>query len=159
MIKFGEIQSGKGYQLIITPNCSISWRQLVVFYIGTCCLALIIALFFTLQGQWLILPFSGLEMLALGGALYISSRKAHYREVITSSDERIKIEKGIRQIKQKWVFEQPWVRLLDETYDHRRGRRKIALGSHGSYVEVGGFLSDLEKDELAFRLKGCIISR
>ena len=120
---------------------------------------MIIALFFALQGQWLIVPFSGLEMLALGGALYISSRKAHCREVITSCDERVKIEKGIRRIKHQWVFEQSWVRLLDETYDREKGHRKIALGSHGSYVEVGGFLSDIEKDELAFRLKDCIISR
>lgn len=159
MIKFGEIESGNGYRLIITPNCSISWRHLVIFYIGTCCVAMIIALFFALQGQWLIVPFSGLEMLALGGALYVSSRKAHYREVITSSDERVKIEKGIQRIKHQWVFERSWIRLRDETYDREKGHRKIALGSHGSYVEVGGFLSDVEKDELAFRLKDCIISR
>ena len=159
MIKFGEIKSGKGYRLIITPNCSISWRHLVIFYIATCCVAMIIALFFALQGKWLIVPFSGLEMLALGGALYISSRNSHYREVITSSDKRVKIEKGIRRIRHQWVFERCWLRLQDESDDGEKGRRKIALGSHGTYVEVGGFLSDIEKDELAFRLKDCIISR
>ena len=157
MIKVGEIQSEKGFRLVITPNCSISWQQLVLFYLGTCCLALTIGLFFSLQGQWLVLPFSGLEMLVLGVALYITSRKAHYREVITTSDKRVKIEKGVRRIQQEWVFDRSWVKLVDETYDGNRNRRKIALGSHGSYVEVGEFLSDLEKDELAFRLKDCII--
>jgi uncharacterized membrane protein len=31
------------------------------------------------------------------------------------------------------------------------------LGAHGKYVEVGNFLDNLEKDELAFQLKDCII--
>jgi len=157
MIRIDETQSGNVYRLILMPNCSISWRQLVIFYLGTCCLAMIIGLIFTLQGQWLVLPFSGLEMMALGTALYITSRKVHCREVITANGDRVKIEKGMRGIKQQWVFERCWIRLLDEVRGEKKRNRKIALGSHGHYVEVGNFLSHFEKDELAFRLKDGII--
>ena len=143
--------------MILTPNCSISWRQLVVFYLGTCVLAMIIALLFSLQGQWLVVPFSGLEMIALGVALYITSRKVHKREVITVNSKKVKVEKGIHKAEQSWTFERDWIRLQDDIFGDVRRRRKIALGSHGSYVEVGEFLSNPEKDELAFRLKDCII--
>jgi len=36
-------------------------------------------------------------------------------------------------------------------------RRKLELGCHGSCVEVGEFPNNFEEDELAFRLKDCII--
>jgi len=55
---------------VLSPNCSIAWRDLVMFYLLTCVIALSIGVFFTLQGLWLVLPFSGLEMLALGYCLY-----------------------------------------------------------------------------------------
>jgi len=157
MIRLDEISSNSGCRLILTPNCSISWRQLAVFYLGTCVLAITIALLFTLQGQWLIVPFSGMEMMALGIALYLTSRKVHRREVITVGKERVKIEKGIHKADQSWTFERSWIRLRDEFFGENQCHRKLALGSHGSYIEVGEFLSNLEKDELAFRLKDCII--
>jgi len=159
MIRIDEIHSGDGYRLVLTPNCSMSWRQLLAFYLFTCALAVVIGLLFTLQGQWLILPFSGLEMLVLGLALWITSRKVNRREIITVNDDRIRIEKGRHRPEQQWVFKRCWVRLLDEIGGEDRPRRKLALGSHGHYVEVGDFLSNIEKDELAFRLKGCIISQ
>ena len=158
MIRIDEIHAGTGYRLILTPNCSMSWRQLLAFYLLTCALAIIIGLLFTLQGQWLILPFSGLEMLILGSALLITSRKVNRREVITVNKDRVRIEKGSHRIEQQWVFKRCWIRLLDELSSENRPRRKIALGSHGRYVEVGNFLNNIEKDELAFRLKDCIIS-
>jgi Integral membrane protein (DUF2244) len=49
--------------------------------------------FFTLQGLWLVLPFSGLEMLALGIGLYVTSRRVYRREVITLDPECTRIEK------------------------------------------------------------------
>jgi uncharacterized membrane protein len=129
----------------------------VVFYLFTCLVALAVGLFFTLQGLWLVLPFSGLEMLVLGLGLHLTSRKVYRQEVITLDRDRIRIEKGVRQIDQYWEFESSWVRLIDEQAGGRNRRRRLALGAHGKYVEVGNFLDNLERDELAFQLKDCII--
>jgi uncharacterized membrane protein len=159
MIRIDEIHAGAGYRLILTPNCSMSWRQLLAFYLLTCALAIVIGLLFTLQGQWLILPFSGLEMLVLGSALLITSRKVSRREIITVNKDRVRIEKGRHKAEQQWDFKRCWIKLVDEFGGENRPQRKLTLGSHGRYVEVGDFLSNIEKDELAFRLKDCIISR
>ena len=75
MVSINKVNSGQSYRIVLSPNCSISWRELVLFYLLTCLIALVVGLFFTLQGLWLVLPFSGLEMLALGGGLYLTSRK------------------------------------------------------------------------------------
>ncbi len=159
MIRIDEIRKGVGFRLILTPNCSMSWRQLLAFYLITCALAILIGLLFTLQGQWLILPFSGLEMLVLGSALLVTSRKVNRKEVITVNEDRVRIEKGRFRPEEQWVFKRCWIRLQDEFKGENQSRRKLALGSHGSYVEVGDFLNNIEKDELAFLLKDCIISR
>jgi len=120
-------------------------------------LGLVIGLLFTFGGMWLVLPFSGLEMLALGTALYLTSRKVHRREVITLDSNRVVIEKGVSRIEQRWQFETAGTRLIDEKNGLPGSHRKLVLGAYGKYVEIGDFLDNLEKDELAFRLKDCII--
>ena len=149
--------SGNSYRFVLAPNRSISWRELVFFYVLTCVLALAIGLFFTFQGMWLVLPFSGLEMLVLGLGLYVTSRNVYRREVITLDTDRVRIEKGVQRVDQSWEFSTPWVRISDDRDDQRGGRRRLVIGASGSGVEVGSFLANSEKDALAFRLKDCII--
>lgn len=157
MVSVQKVNSRNSIRLVLTPNCSISWRGLVMFYIFNCAVALAIGLFFTLQGLWLVLPFSGLEMLALGAGLYLASCKSYRQEVITLDRRRTRIEKGLQRIDQCWEFETPWIRLVEEQSGTPNRRRKLALGSHGNYVEVGSFLDNSEQERLAFTLKDCII--
>jgi uncharacterized membrane protein len=157
MVRVDKVNSSDCYRFVLSPNCSISWSELVAFYLFTCLVALAVGLFFTLQGLWLVLPFSGLEMVALGLGLHLTSRKVYRKEVITLDQDRTRIEKGVLQVDQCWGFETSWVRLLDEPPGASNRRRRLALGAHGKYVEVGNFLDNSEKDELAFQLKDCII--
>jgi uncharacterized membrane protein len=120
-------------------------------------IALAVGLFFTLQGMWLVLPFSGLEMLLLGIGLYVTSRKANRREVITLDPENTRIEKGVQRVDQCWEFKTSWVRVIDERKGGRGDSRTLAIGMSGESVEVGCFLANSEKDALAFQLKDCII--
>lgn len=159
MIRIDQVLPDGAYRIVLSPNCSIRWRDLVLFYIFTCVIALAIGIFFTLQGLWLVLPFSGLEMLALGYCLYLTSRKVYRQEVITLDSDRTRVEKGVQRVHHSWEFETPWLRLVDEPHGHRKRHRRLALGSHGNYVEVGDFLDNSEKDALAFQLKDCIIRR
>jgi uncharacterized membrane protein len=157
MVSISKVDSGESYRFVLSPNCSISWSELLLFYLLTCAVALAVGLFFTLQGLWLVLPFSGLEMLALGIGLYITSRKVYQREVITLDPEHTRIEKGVRRIDQRWEFKTPWIRIEDELPDRRSPRRKLTISMYGESVEVGGFLANSEKEALAFQLKDCII--
>ena len=157
MISVDKVGPGKSYRFVLSPNCSISWRELLLFYCLTCVVALAVGLFFTLQGLWLVLPFSGLEMLALGIGLYVTSRKVYRREVITLDPECIRIEKGVRRADQIWEFKTAWVRVVNECRGGRGARRTLAIGMSGESVEVGSFLANWEKDALAFQLKDCII--
>jgi len=159
MVSISKVNSADSYRFVLAPNCSITWRELLLFYLFTCLVALGVGLFFMLQGLWLVLPFSGLEMLALGTGLYLTSRKVYRREVITLDPEHTRIEKGVQRIDQSWEFKTPWIRIIDELPDRRRPRRQLAISMYGESVEVGSFLADSEKDQLAFQLKDCIIRK
>ena len=157
MINIDKFNCPHGYRLILSPNRSIGWRDLVLFYLFMCLLALAVGLFFAVQGIWLVLPFSGLELFALGIALYVVSRKVNRHQVITFDNSRVRIEKGAYYCDQIWEFKTAWIRLRYRIGGGVNDRRKLELGCHGSYVEVGEFLNDFEKDALAFQLKDCII--
>jgi uncharacterized membrane protein len=157
MVSIEKVQSGDSYRFVLSPNCSISWRELVAFYLLTCVVALAVGLFFSLQGLWLVLPFSGLEMMALGIGLYVTSRRVYRREVITLDQNLTRIEKGVRRVHQRWEFRTPWVRVIDECPNDRSAVRMLAISESGESVEVGSFLAHSEKDALAFQLKDCII--
>jgi len=86
-------------------------NSLVLFYLFICLVALALGLFFVVQGIWLILPFSGLELLALGITLYVVSRKAHRCQVITFDNSRIRIVKGAYHCDQSWGFDASRVRF------------------------------------------------
>jgi len=157
MVNISKEDSGDGFRIVLSPNCSITWRELVIFYLFTCVIAIAVGLFFTLQGMWLVLPFSGLEMLALGIGLYLTSRKVYRKEVITLDPDRTRIEKGVQRAVRSWEFKTPWVRIIDEPADARNSSRRLAIGMREATVEVGSFLAKSEKDALAFQLKDCII--
>jgi len=157
MISVNKLNPGDRFRFVLSPNCSISWRELVLFYLLTCVVALAVGLFFAVQGLWLVLPFSGLEMLALGIVLYLTSRKANQREVITLDPSCTRIEKGMQRVQQSWEFKTPWVRIIEQPRAGSKTGRVLAVGASGESVEVGSFLANWEKEALAFQLKDCII--
>ena len=100
----------------------------------------------------MILPFSGLEMLLLGIGLYLTCCKIYVQEVITLSSKSLRIEKGYKYPHNLCEFDRYWVQVkLDETGFYRK-KLKLFIGSHGHFVEVGSFLTDAEKEKLAFEL-------
>lgn len=54
---------------------------------------LVIASAFTMAGFWPILPFAGLEVAILGGALYWSMRKTSVRELVRVDERCVLIRK------------------------------------------------------------------
>lgn len=159
MVLFQREAASGLYRIVLTPNCSISWPQLVRVYLFICLTSFCIALMFAFFGFWVILPFSGLEMLALGVALYLTNRMVFCKEVISSLNGVVKIEKGCKYPDQRWEFDQYWVQIKQQKESDFSGKTLIFIGSHGKFVELGGFLDETEKESLVFALnEGIILS-
>ena len=141
---------------VIAPNQSMSWKELLLVYSSIAGVSLAIAIYFWVQGLTLVLPFSGLELLALGAALYITAWRGGTREVITITDDSVHVETGrdrpelshdFQRYWTKVVLRQPWVAWYPS---------KLLLCSHGREIEVGRFLNEEERRGLAEILRSAI---
>lgn len=139
--------------VVIRPNCSLSWQRTVAVYCGICLVSLTIALGFSLLGFWLILPFAGLELIALAGGFYVCALRSSTREVISIQGETIAVQKGRSTPQESTRFPRAWARV-ELTGPAQRGYpTRLLICSHGRSVEIGHCLNDSERSRLAEQLR------
>lgn len=132
----------------LLPNRSSSWAQTRRFLMVIALLNGLIALLFAWQGLWLILPFSGFEVAALGAGLYCCSRATYRRELILVEGEQVVVLRGGDRIECRDEFARAWIRLQWQPVGER-GCSRLLLGSHGRFFEIGAFLVETERRQLA----------
>ena len=64
-----------GFSPTLKRNCSISPAGLLCVYAALGSVSLAIGIGFAIQGAWLILPFAGLEVVALAVAFFVYARR------------------------------------------------------------------------------------
>lgn len=138
---------------MIRPNCSLSWRAALKVYlvIAACCLG--IGLAFALHGFWPVLPFAGLEILALGAVLYLCLERSQIREVVTVNADRVTVEKGRAQPQERWECPRAWARVELEPSPIAWYPSRLAVGFQGRQIEIGRFLNEEERRALAQELR------
>lgn len=152
MVARKRLAGTEAYAFVLRPNCSMSWRALVWFFTITCLLSMTIAIGFSFMGAWMIFPFAGLEMLALGAVLYICASRATRCELIEIDDRQVTVSKGRYQPAERLEFERQWARVWIRPSGHDWYPSELLIRSHGREVEVGGFLDEEERQGLAGRL-------
>ena len=144
----------------IYQNQSLSKRGNQMFFLTTFCLSFAIALAFAWHGLWLILPFAGIEMLALGLALYWCVNRLSRVETITVSDKEVSLNVRQRNHEQSsCTFPKAWTRATVISPQAVTQRRRLCLEGNRSKVEIGIFLADREKIELASAINKSIQNR
>jgi uncharacterized membrane protein len=141
---------------VIRPNRSISWRGALYVYAAVFVFCMSVAVGLSLQGFWPVLPFAGLELLALGAALYATLLRSEFREVIFVGTDIVAVEKGRRRPQKRWECPRAWARVLIEPPSIAWYPSRLTIGSHGRRVEVGKFLNEMERMELADALERSI---
>jgi uncharacterized membrane protein len=136
------------WRFVLTPNQSLSWRGTQWLFLSLVVLSTIIGLGFASRGLWLVLPFAGLEMAALGAGLYVVSRSTHRREVIHVAKDDIRIERGWNRPIEVSRLPRNWsrVELVRSGYWNQS---RLTIRACGRSEEVGGFLNEQERLGLA----------
>ncbi len=146
-------QLNGGQRIVLTPNRSMSWRGNQIFLLGMICLSGMISVGFALIGAWVILPFAGLEMLALGSALYYVSWKLSYQQVIVITEDSVAVDKGVYKPKKSWLFSREALSLSVQPEEHEWSTPVIQLRHKQSLVEIGEFLNQSDCRTLLALLK------
>jgi uncharacterized membrane protein len=157
----GDVPDSRGpvcTRLVIGPNASMSPRQALLFFSGMCLVCLGIALMFAARGYWPVLPFAGLELLALGAALVVVLRRNRYREVLWFEGGRVRLECGLvgqgARVRCEWPRSS--LRVWLEPGPHPGSATQLVLASGAQRTVVGGCLTDAERAALARRLRELI---
>lgn len=147
-------RSGRGETIVAEPNRSASWQVNKLVLIAMCCLSGSIAAGFAALGAWPVLPLAGLEMLALGSALYYVCWKLRYRHVITIGPQTVRIQKGHYYPKREWEISTDDAALSVVPEKHPWEGPAISLFSQGEEISLGEFLNRDDSLELLSLLKG-----
>jgi uncharacterized membrane protein len=133
--------------LTLKRNCSISPQALARILILLAAVSLGIGIGFALQGAWMILPFAGVEVIALAAAFVLHARHAADYERISADRERVWVEVRDGEGTRVCQLERRWLRV-DEGSDGR-----VALAARGTEVEIGRHMDAARRHELAAALR------
>ena len=153
-LRFGAL-SGAGertlesIQWLLRRNCSLTPRQMMGFYAALSVLSLGIAGMFWVRGATLVMPFAGLEVLAVGVALLLHSRHATDREDIRLQAGRLTVEHTSGRVTHRAEFAPVWVRVEPE---HGDGSL-VELSGQGQCIAVGRFVRPELRRQLADELR------
>ncbi len=134
-------RSASRLRIVAQPNCSANWRSNKLVLILLSIPSLGIAIAFAFAGAWPILPFAGLELLALGSALYYVNWKLQYRHVITLSENSVRIDKGYYAPRESWTFTRSDSGLAVTPERHPWEGPELRLQNRQQQVSVGEFLN------------------
>lgn len=140
-------------RIIAQPNRSATWRQNKILIAALAVWCLLIATGFALAGAWVILPFAGIELLAVASGLYYVSWKLSHRHVISFEGGNVRIEKGVYFPKQIWNFPRDTFSISVERQRHPWDPLKISLCGPVEQVYVGDFLNKDESKALLTSLR------
>lgn len=139
------------FRSITKPNFSLTSQARLRLFLVLALLPLIIAIAFATAGIWLVLPFAGLELFALGYAFYYISLHAQDYEDITITNNCLTIEKRNNKQTSQTTLNPYWAQVVIEPISS--GETRIWLRSHGKSIEVGCYMNSLERIELARKLQ------
>ena len=156
MVKIENNTEENIYRILLRPNQSTDWKTSIIFIsiIAITCLA--IGIGFAFAGATMILPFAGLEVIFVGVCVYLVMKKTYKQEVITLTQETLKIEKGEGKIDQVWEYFRMWSFVSVERPQHPWYPAHIVVTSKGERVPIGDFLNEDEKEELVSNLERII---
>ena len=142
--------------IMVMPNRAMPWQHIMMIYLLVSGVTISIAFIFFTQGLTLILPFAGLELLALGVVLYISAWRSNIKEVVNVTEEKIRIEIGRNVPEKIYELDKAWANIVLERSWNNWYPSRLLLRSHGRQLEIGKFLNEQERQHLAIELNKAI---
>jgi uncharacterized membrane protein len=112
---------------------------------------------FATQGLWLVLPFVGLEIVAVAAAFLAYGRHAADFERIELRDDRLIVERHEGSRRSEYVFDLPWVRVdMEERSVDPGACVRVELVAARQRVEIGRYLVDVRRAALGREIRAAL---
>ena len=143
-----EIARAAEFLLVAKRNNSLSSSGRFLVFAFIFVVSIGIAAAFAALGAWLILPFAGIEMLVLYLAFRYMDRHAADYERIAIEGDRVSVEHFEAGRTRSQELHRYWARLAVSPDGSR-----LVLRSHGRELEIGRYMSNEQRLDLARVLK------
>lgn len=144
----------EGIRLLLTPNRSLSWQGSVRVWLALCGVSLLVASLMTWLGAWVVLPFAGLELAAVGAGLYYAARKCRQQEVLEIVGDNLRLEKGRYRKEAEWEMPKRYTRVYIDSPKHPWVPQKLTLSHRDTEVVLANFLNIDDSAKLVSILEG-----
>ena len=125
----------RDFSLLLKRNCSIAPGALACVFAALAVAVLGIGIGFAIAGAWLILPFAGLEVIALGAAFVLQARHATDYERIELAGGRLRVEVGEGQRVARYELDAHRARVEMRDADVVLARHVLAVvGEHRRFT-------------------------
>lgn len=140
-------QEGAGFTYFRRHASSLDLRLLLLVFGSLALFSLVVAAGFAAAGAWLIIPFAGIEITALGVAAWFILRRASDFEQLAVRGDRILVQIRERGLAQQFEFNRCWARL------EAGSAGSVSLRSHGRAVEIGRYCGEEGRQMLVRELR------
>ncbi|MGB1006866.1 MAG: DUF2244 domain-containing protein [Thalassobaculaceae bacterium] len=138
------------------PHRSLSGRGFLVVMALIGVLSLAIGIGFSLVGAWPVIGFMGLEVGVVLAAFILNYRAGARRESVVMGPEQVALRRDAPGHQgQDDAFPTYWLQIRLLVDGPRRSR--LLIGSHGHFVEIGAFLNETEKTDLAGAMRAQLV--
>ena len=108
-----ELESHESWRgvWLLRPTRSMTWPEAKRFVLLVTLMCLSIGGAFACVGLWMVMPFCGIEALAVALAFYVVLRDGERREWVRFEGDQLVIETGKRKLEQRHEFNCLWLRV------------------------------------------------
>ncbi len=143
---------------LIKRNCSAGPGQLATVFGSIVAISFVFGLGFAAFGLWMVLPFVGLELIAVGVAFFCYGRHAADFERISVAPSALSIEQVDGSHSKRWQFDPRVARVQVEMQGRVWGRRvRVLLLTPELKLELGRHLLDRRRTLFARELEGTLM--
>ena len=146
------VSNSNNTEITLTPNRSLSTKQSQWVVFGVCTLVFIVALFWSIQGAFLVLPFAGLDIILFAYFMFKINQESLRKQLITIDSQDVLIQSGKIEIEKALTLSRP------DTYvvvSEQKDKKPLGLklSDSKSHFELGVFLTSRDKVEVRNALK------
>ncbi len=142
-------RSARSTLIVAQANCSATWSSNLLLFGWLSALTLFIAIVYWRVGAWPVLLLALVELAALAYALYWVRAKLAYRQVITLSEDSVRVEMGAYTPERFWLLPRRQTALQMTRANTYGAATGLALSDRHSYIPLGEFLNREESEQLA----------
>ncbi|MBI4997106.1 MAG: DUF2244 domain-containing protein [Rhodocyclales bacterium] len=148
-------RSGDGGRLILSPRAPMTRRATLVLFLAVSTPILGVAIVCAMLGAWQVLLMSSLVVVAVAAGLLSGYRRTQIDEVVSIVGDTVAVDKHLRHATEHHEFQRGWAQVVLEEPrpPMEEFPSRLFIRSHGRQVQIGGFLDDDERRELAARLQ------